>query len=723
VTGKGQAELKFWHTGGGVHPSGSQYSLQPDYIGTRSVLQGGMAILGATRTSIRVIPPGGNNLGQVDGPWFVYIKDVSTSSTDETVTLIVGRALGHTHSAIDNGSGSHDLEPGDPWYLKRFFVDGHEYNVVALCVEPAGRPLNPGEEPFEFKYITIRTPVPKQNFINTEDSQKLEGYYLGTVLGVDTSLISVMPPFNYAHTKAEDIRALPEKATPPTGCTGESEQFVFGNQRFYNPSLYCPPQPLGPKVIGEPRPQPKYEIRIVDEGREPQFFGELKEMYGVTVTPSLKELWHTEQWNTLPDRYTQLRLPAGQKYLLTSNWRSTEMRLHYYANINQSLVNQDQLSAISGGRIPAVNATTTAGSVLGTPIPQTFYRADGSDGWRVKFLYDPADAKDVYVNTWAAPGGVGTIVGTVRLQGRTNYSGVLVSVGAGWPAAATDSLGRFTLTNVPVGTHTVTAFMPGYLRAQTNATVAMGATTTLPEVRLLGGDADSDCGIDLFDLIAVSTLYGGTPPAGSGVDINGNGVIDIFDLVMVGLNLDKTCPGPWAAAPPLASARTTAPAYLRVSPAHTRLDVGQEVTVTVEVEGAEDLYGVDARLYFDSNVLEVVDANPAVEGVQIAKGTFPYAEQTRQVYISKNLADNTQGTAIYAVTAKRPALPVSGAGTLCSIRFRAKAPGWSPIHFTAGTLVNANVASMPLVKSDGSIRVGVENLLYLPVVIRAGAIR
>jgi hypothetical protein len=148
----------------------------------------------------------------------VFVDDID-SGDPERVSLIVGRALGATHSAMDDGLGSHDEEPGDPWYLKRFFVDGHEYNVVALHMVPATI-INPGDEPYEFKYITIRTPVPKVNFINYEDSQKLEGYYRGLVFGEDSDVISVMPPFNSRHTAKEDVQTFPERAIPPTGCPG-----------------------------------------------------------------------------------------------------------------------------------------------------------------------------------------------------------------------------------------------------------------------------------------------------------------------------------------------------------------------------------------------------------------------------------------------------------------------------------------------------------------------
>ena len=705
VTGRGQAELKFWYTGGGVHPSGSQYSLHPDFIGTRSVVQGGMAILGANRSSIRVLGPWGNNSGLVDGPWFAFVRDVNTGSSDETVTLMVGRALGHTHSAIDNGAGGHDLLQGDPWYLKRFFVDGHEYNVVALCIEPAGRVTNPGEEPFEFKYITIRTPVPKQNFVNTEDSQKLEGYYRGTVLGVDTSVISVLPPFNSHHTMVEDILALSEKAVP---ADGNVEQFALGNPNLRDSDCR-----------GDLKSHAPYAIRIVDEAREPQFFGELKELY---TEVGQRELWRTEQWNTLPDRYTELRLPTGQKYLLTNDWYSEESRVAYYVCSAGGYGSQNWLNGINDN-IPSVNTTLVAGTSVTTTFYQEFYRATSGEPLRVKFLYDPADTKDVYINTWVQPGGVGTIAGTVKLQGRTNYSGALVSVGAGWPGVLTNGAGAFSIPNIPVGSYTVTVAMPGYLRAQkSDVQVTAGGTATLPEVRLLGGDADNDCSIDLFDLIAVSSLYGGPPPAGSGVDINGNGVIDIFDLVMVGLNLDKTCPGPWTSGGG-ASALAGNPAYLRVAPVHRRVDVGDLVTITLQLDGAANLYGVDTTLSFDPRILEVVDANPRVPGLQIQKGAFPNPADGEVPKGTKDMADNQAGLAYYAISLKNPAPAANGGGVLCSITFRAKAKGVSPLKIASGTLVDTRVESMALVKVDGSVNVGEEVLLYLPFIHKSDGSR
>ena len=395
------ADLQFWYTGGGLHPMGSVYSLHPEESGgPRHLEQGEMGI--AFKRNVRIIPVGGGNLGSVDGPWFAYLHGVNTS--DESAILTIGRALGATRSAMDDGQGNHDLTPGDPWWLKRFFVDGHEYNVVAVYTVPGD------EEPFDFKYITIRTPVPKENFVNFEDSQKLEGYNLGTVLGEDTSIISVMPPFNFEHTVAEDIVALPERAN----CDNEPRpEFpdIVSEPVFANPGCYDDEDGMGNLLFNVPPTQ----IRIVEEDREPQFFGELKEK---RWRVDGNELWATEQFHTIPDQYTDLELPEGQLYLLTTEWLSEESLLHFY--VPEDVLNgvipevfraspQWWLSLLRGfmgfGGIPAPNVPPGGPGelriFLNPPwsMLMPFYDAwSGGSPVRMKFWYRPGDPDDIYIN-------------------------------------------------------------------------------------------------------------------------------------------------------------------------------------------------------------------------------------------------------------------------------------------------------------------------------------
>ncbi len=661
-----RADLQLWYTGGGVHPISGGYSLHPDSIGSRSLQVRQMVI--AKRSELQVISAGGDNFGSTDGAWFVYVNAIN--STSETVSVMVGRALGHAHTAMDDGSGNHDELPGDPWYLKRFFVDGHEYNVVAVYTERTADP-SPGDEPYEFKYITIRTPVPKENFVNTEDSQKLEGYFLGRVWGVDTSLMSVMPPFNEEHTGIEDVQALPEK-DPVSG------EFIFGNPDFFDDDCHG-------NVLKD---LPPLVIRIVDEDREPQFFGELKEKYYEVGT---SEIWQTEQWHTVPDLYTELQLPAGQLYLLSSDWRSEQSEVNIYACVDDGF----------------------------GPLQGVFDR--------VKFWYDPRDNKDIYVNTWSGPGPsptptpsptppsgeTGTIIGYIKLQGRTNHGGATVS--AGGVSAGTDSTGYFMLSGVPVGTHNVTASMPGYLDHVKSAVLNPDDVLLLPDVTLLGGDANNDCMVNLFDLVIVAINYRSSPPSDARADINGNNVVDLYDLVMVGVNLDQACPGPWVSMS-TAQSQAVEPAHLRVAPSDNQVMLGGVFTVTLELEEFSNLWGMDAELHFDPRVLEVVDADELAPGVQVYRGTFPNPALGRVI----SGANNQAGMVYYAITLLGDAEPAEGSGTLCTIVFRAKSVGTSELRIESGQLTQ-QVIPIDVGIHNGSVSVMAYEL-HLPVVIKAAEV-
>jgi PKD repeat protein len=347
------ADLTLWYTGGGMHANNSKH---PDKVaGSPITLRPGeMAIV--NKDTYRRILAGGTNLGQVNGAWFVYVDQINSAT--ETVNLIIGRALGATHSAIDNGAGGHDLLAGDPWYLKRFFVDGHEYNVVAVMTVP-NTYTYPNEDPSEFKYITIRTPVPKpEDFENYEDSQRLQGY------GIQ-SVISVMPPFNYQHTVREDIVRLPEtwNNPDPLAFPANRAELTFGNDAYM--------ETADPECIGALlTPRPPLAITIVDEAREPQFRGDLKELwyYNSGANPARWE-WRLTEYRTQPDKYTELHFPDGELVLMTTDW--------WWWNVYEDFYCDQYLSPVGGANGPDV---------------------------RTKFWYDPTDPKDIYINTTAVAG-------------------------------------------------------------------------------------------------------------------------------------------------------------------------------------------------------------------------------------------------------------------------------------------------------------------------------
>ena len=259
-------------------------------------------------------------------PFFVHLTTVDTGGNAAAVRI--GRGLGAPFSAMESAPNVPDLEPGDPWFLKRIYVDGHEYDVVAIGTQ--------GQEGFQF--ITIRTPVPKEPVYIAQHSVELQGYYY-------EEWLSVMPPYNHEHFIFTDIQALtrfPDEESPPnTGTVPEEvEPTIDFVGRLVGPVAPIlqrngpyPYYGINPNVpYGDPREM--FMFYVVEESN-PQFLGELKELYAEVEDPQAatspyREFWYDHQWWTQPWLFTDLVLPdisanrTGTSdpdlYLLTSSW-------------------------------------------------------------------------------------------------------------------------------------------------------------------------------------------------------------------------------------------------------------------------------------------------------------------------------------------------------------------------------------------------------------------
>jgi hypothetical protein len=139
----------------------------------------------------------------------------------------------------------------------------------------------------------------------------------------------------------------------------------------------------------------------------------------------------------------------------------------------------------------------------------------------------------------------GWMTAHIRLEGRYDHSGVVVSVD-GWQKV-TGRHGRVFFP-LPKGHHTVTVTMNGYLHAQTRFEIRPNRPIDLSTVTLRAGDADGNRLIDLFDLNIVRAAFGSSPPTDSRADINGDGRVDIMDALLVGSNLGEEAPSLWPGA-------------------------------------------------------------------------------------------------------------------------------------------------------------------------------
>jgi hypothetical protein len=142
------------------------------------------------------------------------------------------------------------------------------------------------------------------------------------------------------------------------------------------------------------------------------------------------------------------------------------------------------------------------------------------------------------------------IDGLVELQGRTDHGGAQVCADDGSQefCTASNPAGAYELL-LPNSTYTVTVTMDRYLDGERSGVlVAAGAPVTLPKVKLLGGDANDDCIVNILDLSFMGARYRsscGDPGYDDRADINNDCTINILDLSGAGGNYKLTCPVPW----------------------------------------------------------------------------------------------------------------------------------------------------------------------------------
>ena len=102
--------------------------------------------------------------------------------------------------------------------------------------------------------------------------------------------------------------------------------------------------------------------------------------------------------------------------------------------------------------------------------------------------------------------------------------------------------GTFSLT-APAGTYTIRATASGFLTAQGFATIMAGSPGTKPTITLLAGDLDGNGVIDQFDALTIGMNYNSATPAEA--DLNNDGVINILDLEQLADNYRQSGPQDW----------------------------------------------------------------------------------------------------------------------------------------------------------------------------------
>jgi hypothetical protein len=157
-------------------------------------------------------------------------------------------------------------------------------------------------------------------------------------------------------------------------------------------------------------------------------------------------------------------------------------------------------------------------------------------------------------------------------------------------------------------------------------------------------------------------------------------------VLLAGCELNWPTPRPTEPTPPVPSPTATplsppSPAatspggtVVRVAPASQQIEGGQTTTAEIRVENVAGLWGAEIQLRFNPALLQVQDADPGAEGVQIQPGSFPSPD-----FVAVNEVDNAAGIVNYAVAQLAPREPASGGGLLASVTFQGVSRGTSDL--------------------------------------------
>ncbi len=130
------------------------------------------------------------------------------------------------------------------------------------------------------------------------------------------------------------------------------------------------------------------------------------------------------------------------------------------------------------------------------------------------------------------------------------------------------------------------------------------------------------------------------------------------------------------------------PVVVRVNPKSSLIAFNQITAVAVEVVEVVEVYGVDITMTFDPAVLEVVDADPGLDGIQLSLGKF-----LDPGFVIINEADNDAGVLRLAMAQLYPSTPKSGTGNLIVINFRGK---------VIGAETDLDLVSVKMARNNGS---------------------
>jgi len=141
-----------------------------------------------------------------------------------------------------------------------------------------------------------------------------------------------------------------------------------------------------------------------------------------------------------------------------------------------------------------------------------------------------------------------------------------------------------------------------------------------------------------------------------------------------------------------------------IDPSSREVTVDATTTVNIRIDNVTNLFGAEVHLKFDPpTLLEVVDADSGVAGVQIQPGTF-----LKPHFTAQNVVYQASGEIHFAISQGPGDAPVSGSGVLATITFKGVGVGTSTLSFTNVILAAPGGVPISTGTQGGSVTVAGE---------------
>lgn len=144
---------------------------------------------------------------------------------------------------------------------------------------------------------------------------------------------------------------------------------------------------------------------------------------------------------------------------------------------------------------------------------------------------------------------------------------------------------------------------------------------------------------------------------------------------------------------------------LLIEPGQLGLKPADQSKFSLQVQGVQDFYGVEAHLQYDEQILEILDADTTREGVQCKSGS---------IFDTGFIAQNNvaSGRIDFAATLLNPAPAFNGDGILMECQIRGKNIGNGQIHIINAILANRNGEALAFTPQDGIVEVSESGIIF-----------